>query len=353
MYFTVPFRPVDEAPPPEHDVGRCPFAPALSLWLRTAIVDYISLPDSTNRNAKVDDWGLMRNLGRAGCCQGCLDKALRAHGVHLTPAVWPAILWVAFQLQTRDSSKARSLPDFLSIINANQEEHLGLWAWDDEDERMLRSSLGGTSPSNGSFSPWTDGFPAWRQYLDALDDDGWTALESATRRTSRIRLQPAEYDAAVRIGGLLLWVSSSSKDTASSLLASLIPCPLELGRTLASQSHIAAVEKHQFLRHFLVQRSSSGAETDTDLYYALNLNAEPQNWNFPGLWLTRNKDALRSNALQDPKLVLYMHVVENVYMISHLQRALPLVQLPPLQKVPLTSWTVFYVFGVFWLIEDV
>ncbi|KAJ7057695.1 kinase-like domain-containing protein [Mycena amicta] len=42
------------------------------------------------------------------------------------------------------------------------------------------------------------------------------------------------------------------------------------------------------------------------------------------MWLTKNKDVLRRTALQDPELVSYMHVAENVYMISHVRRALPL-----------------------------
>jgi hypothetical protein len=129
------------------------------------------------------------------------------------PAVWPVILWVAFQVKARYSlQKLRStdIGALLAIIESQSpaDKYTGLWQWDDSDEKMLRKTF---VSQDGRISSWIERYPhTWREYIHLLDSRDWAHLNALTGRTSRPRLIPTEYDAAIRVGAIVLWTSSNS-----------------------------------------------------------------------------------------------------------------------------------------------
>ncbi|KAJ7934841.1 hypothetical protein B0H13DRAFT_2305299 [Mycena leptocephala] len=127
------------------------------------------------------------------------------------PAVWPVILWVAFQVKARYSlPKLRStdIDALLAIIESQADEPLGLWHWDDTDEKMLWETF---LSQDSAISLWIDRYPrAWREYIRLLDSRDWARMKALTRQTSRPRLTPTEYDAGIRAGAIVLWTSSNS-----------------------------------------------------------------------------------------------------------------------------------------------
>ncbi|KAJ7213152.1 hypothetical protein GGX14DRAFT_446459 [Mycena pura] len=224
-------------------------------------------------------------------------------GAILGLAMWPVVLWVAFQTQTR---KSKDLDDFLAIIESDVEENLGLWSWDDEDENIIRKAF------ISSNSLWNERLPSsWLAYIKLLDADGWASLEALTHRSSRTRLAPVGYDTAIRIGAIVLW-SSSNSTADSSYLESLLAFEIFLPNFLG-------LDSHGFLQCLLERRVPVRAS-----YYELNLGPETIDWHYPRSWLINNRVQLRSSVLQDPETVLYMHVVENVSLVYHGQPALPL-----------------------------
>jgi hypothetical protein len=99
----------------------------------------------------------------------------------------------------------------LTIIESQADTHIGLWQWDDADEKMLQEMF---VSQDGAIASWIDRYPhAWREYIRLLDSRDWARLGALTRQTSRPRLAPTEYDAGIRVGALVLWTSFNSIST--------------------------------------------------------------------------------------------------------------------------------------------
>ncbi|KAJ7939112.1 kinase-like domain-containing protein [Mycena leptocephala] len=125
------------------------------------------------------------------------------------PAVWPVILWVAFQLKARYSlPKLKDIHALVAIIESQGETHIGVWQWDDTDEKMLRETF---ISQDGAIASWIDRYPhAWREYICLLNSRDWVRLKALTHQPSRPRFAPTEYDTGIRVGALLLWTSTNS-----------------------------------------------------------------------------------------------------------------------------------------------
>ncbi|KAF7357977.1 hypothetical protein MVEN_00844500 [Mycena venus] len=306
-YFTCPFRSssTQDMKLRLHDQPQCSLSSCkvgVWQWFKTAILDY--------------DLAQIRDV--TGCCGRCISRALSA--IHSSPPInevpeppiWPVILWVAFRIQTRDSStasEAKNIDVLLDIIQSKSDEHLGLWSWDDTDEQMLRQNL--ISPSHPN-SSWIDRYPSsWREYIILLDSSDWAKLEGLTRESSRAPSASLEYDSIIRIGAIVLWTSSnmlSDSPDINVLLSLEIFLPGNLG-----------LDNHGFLRCLLERRVPVRAN-----HYELNLGPEIVDWHQPRTWLDSNREQLRSSVLSDPDATSLLHVVENVYMVYHVARALPL-----------------------------
>jgi hypothetical protein len=132
------------------------------------------------------------------------------------PAVWPVILWVAFQVKARyvlPQLPSTNIDALLSIIEAQTQadKHIGFWQWDDTDEKMLRET---SFSQEGAPSSRIDCYPqAWREYIQLLDPRDWARLKALTHQTPRPRLTPTEYETGIRVGAILLWISSNSIPT--------------------------------------------------------------------------------------------------------------------------------------------
>ncbi|KAJ6573538.1 kinase-like domain-containing protein, partial [Mycena vulgaris] len=234
-----------------HDLSDCTFSSCklnVWQWFKTAVFDY--------------DRDTVQDL--LGCCANCVLRALsdvagsqvQREPSSEEPAIWPVILWAAFQAQRQDwppDFKSKSIDTFIAMIESPAEEHIA-------DEETLSRHL--IIPDDINFS--------------------WTRLEASTRQSSRPRLFPREYDTAISIGAVLLWASSNST-AGSPELSSLAT----LSRFLPGQ--------RAFLRCLLERRLS----------------------------LERNRVQLQRSILHDPDSPPFLHVVEMVYMVYHLPRALP------------------------------
>jgi hypothetical protein len=220
------------------------------------------------------------------------------------PAVWLVIIWVAFQVKTRAAHpplEPNDLDALLMIIASNADEHTGLWSWDDTDDQMLREML----PSVDS-SSWIDRYPpAWRKYIVLIGSREWARLGVSTRESSRVRLDPPEYDSAIRVGAIVLWTCANS--VSSSELATI----LSLHRFVPGGSLSRTYA--QFLTWVFEGRAKC--------------NFSP-NWDHPQLWLERTRSELRLRVLNTPDAVPLVHVVENVYMMYHMSHSLPQVSIP-------------------------
>jgi hypothetical protein len=116
-------------------------------------------------------------------------------------------------VKAKYSPKLRStgIDALFAIIEAQAENHLGWWQWDDTDEEMLREIF--TSKS-GAISSWIERYPpAWWEYIRLPDSRDWARLRVLTHQTSRPRFAPTEYDAGIRVGALVLWTSLNSIST--------------------------------------------------------------------------------------------------------------------------------------------
>ncbi|KAJ7633427.1 hypothetical protein DFH06DRAFT_692077 [Mycena polygramma] len=226
------------------------------------------------------------------------------------PAIWPVILWVTFQIQTcGSSSTSKNIDALLALIRSKSDEHRGLWSWDDTDEQMLRQNL--SSPGYPR-SSWVDCYPAsWREYILLLGSNDWSNLEALTRASSRPPWASLEYETMIRIGAIVLWTSSNAapESLENSILLSLeMFLPADLGP-----------DNHEFLQCLLEGRAPVRAN-----HYELNLGPETVDWHHPRIWLDRNRVRLRSSVLHDPDATSLVDVVENVDMVHHAARALPL-----------------------------
>ncbi|KAJ7145647.1 hypothetical protein C8R44DRAFT_716 [Mycena epipterygia] len=125
-------------------------------------------------------------------------------------AVWPVILWVAFQVKAKYSPPTLGPPSMdglLEIIGSTADQNLGLWQWDAADEHLLRQTF---ISQDSTISSWIDRYPlAWREYIRLPRSRDWARLDALTRQISRPRLDPTEYDAAIRISFIVLWTSSN------------------------------------------------------------------------------------------------------------------------------------------------
>ncbi|KAJ7765080.1 hypothetical protein DFH07DRAFT_811344 [Mycena maculata] len=303
-YFTCPLRPSDDEDMKLrlHDQPHCSLSSCklgVWQWFRTAIPDY--------------DASQIQDI--MGCCSSCVSRASSAfEGPALSnlveePAIWPVILWVAFQLQTRDSVlPSKSIDILLAIIASKSDEHLGLWSWDDTDEQKLRRNL--VSPTGEGYS-WIDRYPpSWRKYILLLDSTEWSRLATSTHESHRARLDPPEYDVAIRMGAIVLWTSSNLESQETNTM-------LTLDRFITAAD--PAYTDNGFLRCLLERRVPVRAN-----HYELNLGPETLDWHHPRIWLDRNRLQLLSTVLNDPDTIPLVHVVENVYMVHHVARALPL-----------------------------
>ncbi|KAJ7466905.1 hypothetical protein FB451DRAFT_401160 [Mycena latifolia] len=301
-YFTYPFRPSydQDMKLRLHDHPDCSLASCkigVWQWFRTAVLDY----------------GVDQIQDVLGCCSRCVSRAFSAidhssiPASPKEPAIWPVILWVAFQAQRSRTSESKKVDALLALIESNAEEHRGLWSWDDTDEQTLRQKL---IPPEGAIVPWIDRYPvSWREYILLLDPMDWAHLEASTRRASRPRLQPPEYDVAIRVGAIILWSSSNAVTHKIDIL-------LALDRFLPGDN---PTSHHGFIRCFLEGRVPVRAN-----HYELNLGPDAVDWKHPRIWLDRNREQLRATVLHDPDTVPFVHVVENVYMVYHVARSLPL-----------------------------
>jgi hypothetical protein len=141
------------------------------------------------------------------------------------PAVWPVILWVAFNVKANSLPELRStdIDALLEIIESQSQanEHFGLWQWDETDEKTLRETF---LYQDETISSWIDRYPhAWREYIRLLDSRDWARLKALTRKTPRPRLAPTEYDAGIRVGAIVLWISSSLLSTSQETDTTLSP----------------------------------------------------------------------------------------------------------------------------------
>ncbi|KAJ7121957.1 hypothetical protein C8R43DRAFT_48929 [Mycena crocata] len=300
-YFTCPLRSFDEQemkPKVQHQPGCSLSSCKVGVWqwFRTAILDY---------------YDIAQIRAVFGCCNNCVFRAFSEIdgspcSADEEPAIWPVILWVAFQMQTKDSLEPKGISDFLAIIEAKSKEHFTLWSWDDNDEQTLRQYL--VSPGDPG-SSWIDRYPPpWRQYLLLLRSNDWAYLEALTRQSSRSRLSPSEYDIAIRIGALILWISSNSILDARTI-----------NTILTFDTFLPANHNRGFLRCLLKRRVATRAN-----HYELNLGPEIVDWHHPRVWLDHNRVELRSTVLHDPDTTPLVHTAENVYMVYHLAPSLPL-----------------------------
>ncbi|KAJ7636516.1 hypothetical protein FB45DRAFT_906753 [Roridomyces roridus] len=308
-HFTLPFRPRhdENVKLRLHTRTDCAFSACkvgVWQWFITALPDYDSNPG--------------RIQEAVGCCSACVSRASLSLFDYSTtsrqanPAIWPVILWVAFRIQTRDfPTESRTLEALLAIIQAKHDEHLDLWSWDDTDESTLR--LGLLTVLEGS--PWTERYPpSWQEHLVLLDTPEWSQLAESTRQSGRSRIGSPDYDTALRICAIMLWTSSKSESQDNGTI-------LCLDRFIAGGP--ANLEKPwvdvQFLLCFLQRRTPIRAG-----HYTLNLGPETVDWRHPRIWLDRNRAQLRASVLHDPDTVPLINVVETVYMVQHVPKALPL-----------------------------
>ncbi|KAF8207980.1 hypothetical protein K438DRAFT_1814757 [Mycena galopus ATCC 62051] len=244
-YYTCPFRSSydQDMKLRLHDQPQCSFSSCkvgVWQWFKTAIMDYdlAEIPDVM------------------GCCDGCISRAFSAI------PVWPAILWVAFRIQTGDSSsppEAKGVDALLALIQSRSNERLGLWSWDDTDEQILPNQS----------SSWIDSYPSsWRKYLILPDSNDWAKLEALTHESSRPPSASSEYDSIIRIG------------TVASKYCAL--WNLRAGHP--------DLDNHGFLRCLLEGRAPIRAN-----YYELNLGPEVVDWKHPQTWLDHNREQLRSS----------------------------------------------------------
>jgi hypothetical protein len=223
------------------------------------------------------------------------------------PPVWPVILWVTFRLQYQVSPKSTEVDILLSIIESDAEENTAFWAWDDIDNNQLLSR------DDANYSLWVDRYaPAWREYILELGSNDWARLESLTRKSTRTRLYPPEYDAAIRIGAILFQTSTSKVFSAG------LDTIAALNRFVPG--HLATSIRYRDFLVCLLEGGSSAYKPDSGM--------EAVDWEHPGEWLVRNRKILRSNVLHDPHTGPLVHKVENIYMICNLPHALPQVGLP-------------------------
>ncbi|KAJ6526937.1 hypothetical protein DFH09DRAFT_1187168 [Mycena vulgaris] len=302
-YFTYPFRPSydQDMNLRLHDQPGCSLSSCkvgVWQWFRTAILDY--------------DMDQIQNV--IGCCGLCVSRALSAverSGISASlkePAIWPVILWVAFQVQARNSPRTFDIAAFLALIESKADEHRGLWWWDDTDEQTLRQKL--VSPGKANF-PWIERYPAsWREYILLLDAQDWIRLEAATLQTSRLRFQPPEYDTAIHVGAIVLWAASNPTEYSQE-----IDVMLALDRFLPGD-----IDSNRGFLRFLSERPVAVRAN----HYELNLGPDIVDWNHPRIWLDRSREQLRSAVLHEPDTMPFVHVVENVYMVYHVARGLPL-----------------------------
>ncbi|KAJ6526934.1 hypothetical protein DFH09DRAFT_164786 [Mycena vulgaris] len=305
-YFTYPFRPSydQDMKLRLHDQPGCSLSSCkvgVWQWFRTAIFDY--------------DVDQIQTV--IGCCGRCVSRAFPAvarPGISPSlkePAIWPVILWVAFQVQVRHSPRPFDVDAFIALIDSESkaDEQRGLWSWDDTDEQTLRQKL--VSPE-GSALPWIDRYPAsWQEYILLLDPEHWIRLEAVTHQISRPRLQPPDYDAAIRVGAIVLWASSNSIEDSQEINVLLALHRFLPGDTPSSN--------RGFLRCLLERRSPVRAN-----HHEVTFGSDAVDWNHPRIWLDRNREQLRSAVLHDADIIPFVYVAENVHMVYHVARGLPL-----------------------------
>ncbi|KAF8166355.1 hypothetical protein K438DRAFT_1857495 [Mycena galopus ATCC 62051] len=154
-----------------------------------------------------------------------------------------------------------------------------------------------SSPLKPKASSWIDSYPSsWRKYLILPDSNDWAKLEALTHESSRPPSASSEYDSIIRIGTVVLWASSNSIPDSRGI---------EILRSLESSCRAPQIL------------------TITD-FCGLNLGPEIVDWKHPQTWLDHNREQLRSSVLNDPDALSLANVVENVYMVYHVARALPL-----------------------------
>jgi hypothetical protein len=227
------------------------------------------------------------------------------------PAVWPVILWVAFQVKTRAAHpllEQNDLAALLTLIEFNADEHTGLWSWDDADDQMLRKMLISVNSSS-----WLDRYPPeWREYIALVGSQDWVRHGDLTWQSSRVRLDPPEYDSAIRIGAIVLWTCSNSVSN----------CP-ELDTMLTLYRFVPGSFLSSIYSEFLTCVLEGCANQ-----YVPSLYLDTVDWDHPQLWLERTRAELRSSVLHNPDTVPLVHVVENVYMMYHMSHSLPQVSDP-------------------------
>ncbi|KAJ7651364.1 hypothetical protein FB45DRAFT_859919 [Roridomyces roridus] len=285
-----------------HDLPDCIFAscrPSVWDWFKTACHDYES------DKVLVD---------MVGCCWSCASRAtsaakrlsLEEPTCSERPKIWPVILWVAFQAQQHAESGFKDVNDFMEILESDSNKHAGLWAWDSLDDAMLERGLNGDSnPSQPGLS-WIDAYPSsWREHLLLLGDKHWRQIEVATHQVNRPRLLNPEYDTAIRISAVALWVSSQSP--AGSPWAS---CMSSLGRFLTQPLHGSLVR-------FLLER---GVPMRASQEFQARRNV---NWEHPRIWLHMERAQLQADILRNSDSRPLLDVVESVYVTHCTHPVLP------------------------------
>ncbi|KAJ7625897.1 hypothetical protein FB45DRAFT_1030228 [Roridomyces roridus] len=205
-HFTMPFRPLDDWQDINswlHNRADCSLSSSKVAWqwFIAALPDYNTSPTQIQE--------------AVGCCGTCISTASLLLSDNLNaiePARWPAVLWVAFRIQTRDSpAESRTIDALLATITEKRDRHLDLWSWDGTDEQALRPKvLTGTEGVS-----WMGQYPtSWHEHLRLLDPTEWTRLSELTYQASRPRIGPPEYDTAIRMGTITLWAASHSDSSA-------------------------------------------------------------------------------------------------------------------------------------------
>ncbi|KAF7349098.1 hypothetical protein MVEN_01431900 [Mycena venus] len=218
------------------------------------------------------------------------------------PAVWPVILWVAFQIQSHvHCNLSVDVDALITIIESPTEEHSGLWSWDHTDNQMLRASL----LSRNGASTWVDHYPpSWREYILSLDSLDWARLGDLTRRSARERLAPPEDDAAIRAGAIAVWTS----------MRSVLPTP-ELSTILALDHFVPDDTNYRQFLSCLLERPENCHDRDRD--------PELIHWDNPRAWLEYNRRMLQSSVVDEYRNMPLVHVVGNAYMLHRMPHALP------------------------------
>ncbi|KAK6996949.1 hypothetical protein R3P38DRAFT_3370769 [Favolaschia claudopus] len=272
-YYTCPFRSSNDQNMKLrlHDSPGCLFSSCkmgVWEWFKSAILDY----DSTRIGDII------------GCCDNCINRAFSAlRGSRPTseikePAVWPVIIWVAFQLQTSTSSSASTAENMnilLDLIQSESDACRSLWTWDDVDQQLLHQRLVSCCLHASS---WIDRYPpSWRVHIAQLASNDWAKLEVATRHSQRSR-EPSlvEYDTTIRIGAMVAWASSCLKSTSQGNAMSVL---LSLEKFLPQ-----GFDKLGFLRCLTEQRVPLRTR-----HYELNLGPETVDWHHPHKWLESNQ----------------------------------------------------------------